>query len=137
MIKIKSVTTATTVGVDLASLMATDNANQQQLITVFSNMSNNRQRDAPSNGTIKTKTKTNDAVIGYYRQWSKYCYKCGVHLNYNSKDYPYKTAGHKDDTSFVDKKGRNDKCDYFWNLWCELVTDQKVAVLSVGVKTKS
>lgn len=41
MIDTKSVTTATTAGVDLALLMAQTNANQQQLITAINNMNTN------------------------------------------------------------------------------------------------
>ena len=62
-IKTKPVTTATTVGTDLALLMATNNANQQQLITAIINMSNNTS----NNDTVKPKTKANVVKVNYYR----------------------------------------------------------------------
>ena len=44
-------------------------------------------------------------VIMHWRQWTDYCYGCGVNLQHISKFYPRKKDGHKDDATFSDKKG--------------------------------
>ena len=76
----------------------------------------------------------------YYRQLNKYCHLCGIQLSdkHVSKDCPPKIrkTGHKDDTTFLDKKGGNTKRDHCWNLWCEPVTHYKFTELPAGAKTK-
>lgn len=44
-----------------------------------------------------------------------------MHLKHNSKDCLWKTVENKNDTTFVNKKGGNDKHDNLWKLWCEPV----------------
>lgn len=38
--------------------------------------------------------------------------------------------------TFTNKMGGNNKWDHLWYLWCEPVTNHKVAVLLEGVKTE-
>ena len=65
---------------------------------------NNSRWKITSNDTVGTKVQTNK-VTSYYRQWNRYCFKCGVKLKNNSPGYLWKVKNHKDDSTFMDKKG--------------------------------
>ena len=47
-----------------------------------------------------------------------------------------KKDGHKDAATFTNKMGGNTKRDHLCHLWCEPVTNRKVAVLPEGTKTE-
>ena len=74
-------------------------------------------------------------VINHWRQWTDYCYECGVNLQHVSKFCSQKKDGHKDDATFTDKKGGLAKRDHLWQLWCEPITNRLHKVLPPGSKT--
>lgn len=91
-----------------------------------------------TNDTVTT-TKTKPMVeVNCFKQWNKYCHLCGVKLSdkHGSKDCPQKKTGHKDDTTFLDRKGDNIKRDQLWNMWRGPVTHYKFTELPIGAKNK-
>ena len=74
-------------------------------------------------------------VINHWRQWTDYCYGCGVNLQHVSKFFPQKKEGHKDDATFSDKKGGLATRDHLWQLWCEPITNRSHKVLPPNAKT--
>ena len=92
--------------------------------------------DLKANTTVPATAGTGGKkVIMHWRQWTDYCYGCGVNLQHISKFCPRKKDGHKDDATFSDKKGGLATRDHLWQHWCEPITNRLHKVLPPNAKT--